>query len=134
MSGALTRYRVAAYVVGVMLLVLVLVAMPMKYLGDNATPVAVIGPIHGWLFAIYLVITFDLARRTSWPLRRTLGVMVAGTIPFLSFVVERKVVRWMRAEAGTSTAAAPSTPAVPAPAPAAPAPAPAEKITSSSAN
>ena len=95
MNAAHTRYRVAAYVVGVMLLVLVLVAMPIKYFGDNDTPVAIVGPIHGWLFAIYLVITFDLARRTTWPLKRTLGVMVAGTIPFLSFYVERKVNRWL---------------------------------------
>lgn len=95
MSGALKRYRVAAYVVGVMLLLLVLVAMPMKYLGDTPEPVQIIGPVHGWLFAIYLVITFDLARRTTWPLRRTLGVMIAGTVPFLSFVVERKVVAWV---------------------------------------
>jgi integral membrane protein len=95
MKAAHTRYRVAAYVVGVMLLVLVLIAMPIKYFGDNATPVQIIGPVHGWLFAIYLVITFDLARRTNWPLLRTLGVMIAGTIPFLSFIVERKVNRWL---------------------------------------
>jgi integral membrane protein len=95
MPAALKRYRIAAYVVGVMLLLLVAVAMPLKYFGDNATPVEIIGPIHGWLFAIYLVITFDLARRTSWPLKRTLGVMVAGTIPLVSFYAERKVVGWI---------------------------------------
>jgi integral membrane protein len=98
MSGAFKRYRVAAYAVGVLLLLLVLVAMPMKYLGDTPELVEIIGPVHGWLFAIYLVITFDLARRTSWPLRRTLGVMVAGTIPFVSFVAERKVTGWVAAE------------------------------------
>jgi integral membrane protein len=97
MNAAHTRYRVAAYVVGVMLLVLVLVAMPIKYFGHNSTPVQIIGPIHGWLFFIYLIITFDLARRTNWRLLRTLGVMIAGTIPFLSFVVERKVNRWLAA-------------------------------------
>ena len=95
MSAALKRYRIAAYVVGVMLLLLVAVAMPLKYFGDNPTPVEIIGPIHGWLFAIYVVITFDLARRTSWPLKRTLGVMIAGTIPFVSFYAERKVVGWI---------------------------------------
>jgi len=102
MNAAHTRYRVAAYVVGVMLLVLVLIAMPIKYAGHNDTPVAIIGPIHGWLYAIYLVITFDLARRTTWPLRRTLGVMLAGTVPFLSFYVERKVNKWI-AQSATAT-------------------------------
>lgn len=99
MNAAHTRYRVAAYVVGVMLLVLVLVAMPIKYFGHDSTPVQIVGPIHGWLFAIYLVVAFDLARRTDWPLKRTLGVMIAGTVPFLSFVVERKVNGWLAAAA-----------------------------------
>lgn len=105
MNAAHTRYRVAAYVVGVMLLVLVLVAMPIKYIGHDSTPVQIIGPVHGWLFAIYLVITFDLARRTTWPLKRTLGVMIAGTVPFLSFYVERKVNRWLAASAAQTAPA-----------------------------
>ncbi|MGE5764421.1 MAG: DUF3817 domain-containing protein, partial [Mycobacterium leprae] len=46
---ALTRYRVLAYVVGVWLLLLVLVAMPLKYVGGNDALVAVVGPIHGFL-------------------------------------------------------------------------------------
>jgi len=87
-----------------MLVLLVLVAMPIKYIGDNAVPVQVIGTAHGWLFAGYLALTFDLARRTNWPLRRTLGVMVSGTIPFLSFVVERKVNKWLAAEGAKSSA------------------------------
>ncbi|MEV6966400.1 DUF3817 domain-containing protein [Hamadaea sp. NPDC051192] len=110
MKAAHTRYRVAAYVVGVMLLVLVLIAMPIKYIGDNSAPVQIIGPIHGWLFAIYLVITFDLARRTDWPLKRTLSVMIAGTIPFLSFVVERKVGGWLAVPSeGAQPTAQPAT-------------------------
>ena len=65
MSSALTRYRVAAYVVGVVLLLLVLVAMPLKYLADSPGLVAVIGPIHGFLYIVYLVVTFDLSMRPS---------------------------------------------------------------------
>lgn len=91
MQGALLRYRIIAWVVGVGLLALVLVGMPLKYLGHNDTVVAIIGPIHGFLFMIYLVLTFDLARRAHWPFLRMILVMAAGTIPFLSFWAERKV-------------------------------------------
>jgi len=80
-QGARTRYRIIAWIVGVVLLVLVLVGMPLKYLG----------PIHGFLFMVYVVLTFDLARRASWPFGRMLLVMLAGTIPFFSFWAERKV-------------------------------------------
>ena len=93
MSAALARYRAMAYIVGVVLLVLVLVAMPLKYLADEPGLVAAIGPVHGFLFIVYVLATADLAVRNRWDLTRTVLVMLAGTVPFLSFVVERRVTR-----------------------------------------
>ncbi len=93
MQGALTRYRIIAWIVGVFLLVLVLVGMPLKYIGDNDTVVAVVGPLHGFLYMIYLLLTFDLSRRAGWPFGRMILVMLAGTIPFFSFWAERQVTR-----------------------------------------
>ena len=88
--GALTRYRVIAYIVGVMLLVLLFIAMPLKYLGDNPSAMNVVGPLHGFLYMVYLLATFDLFRRVRWSFPRLLLVALAGTIPFLSFYAERK--------------------------------------------
>jgi integral membrane protein len=90
-KSALTRYRVIAYIVGVMLLVLLFVAMPLKYLADNPAAMNVVGPIHGFLYVVYLLGAFDLARRVRWSLPRLVLVAIAGTIPFLSFYAERKV-------------------------------------------
>ncbi len=95
--AALLRYRVMAYVVGVLLAVLVLVAMPLKYFGDQPRPVEVIGTLHGFLYAIFLLTAFDLALRARWTAKGILGVLLAGTIPFLSFVAERIVTRRTRA-------------------------------------
>jgi integral membrane protein len=98
-QDATFRYRIIAWVVGVCLLVLVLVGMPLKYLGDNESVVAVVGPVHGFLFMVYLVAAFDVARRRQWPFPRMILVMAAGTIPFLSFWAERKVSRvWAPSE------------------------------------
>lgn len=105
-KGALTRYRVMAYGVGVMLLVLVFIAVPVKYIGDNPTLVEVVGPIHGFLYVVYLIFTVDLAFRLKWPVGRMLLIMLAGTIPFMSFVAERWVTRNARARAGAEPAAA----------------------------
>ena len=91
MRAALTRFRVLAYVVGVGLLLLVLVAMPLKYLADRPTLVEVIGPLHGFLYMVYLVTAVDLAFRARWSPVRTVLVMLAGTVPFVSFVAERRV-------------------------------------------
>jgi integral membrane protein len=96
-SPAYLRYRVMAYVVGVLLLVLVLVAMPLKYFADMPGPVAVVGTAHGFLYAVYLLAAFDLALRARWTAKGTVLVLLAGTIPFLSFVAERIVTRKTRA-------------------------------------
>ena len=106
MKGALTRFRVMAWVVGVMLLLLTLVAMPMKYFGHNNLGVTLIAPAHGWLFVVYLGALGDLARRVSWPVTRILLVAIAGTVPFLSFVMERQVRQWVQIPEETSPVSA----------------------------
>lgn len=105
MKDALTRYRVMANIVGVVLLVLVLVAVPVKYLAHQPGLVALVGPVHGFLYLVYLLVAFDLARRRRFPLGRTALLLLAGTVPFLSFVVERQTTRLVRqqvAEVGVS--------------------------------
>jgi integral membrane protein len=92
---------VIAWIVGVALAVLVLIGMPLKYGFDNPTVVAVVGTAHGWLYMVYLALTFDLSRRADWPLKRMLLVMLAGTVPFVSFYAERRVSHWMAAEQAT---------------------------------
>jgi integral membrane protein len=91
--NTLNRYRVMAYVVGVFLLLLVLVGMPLKYLAGNEGPISVIGPAHGFLYVVYLLASLDLAVKSQWSKKRTLWVLIAGTLPFVSFIVERQVTR-----------------------------------------
>jgi integral membrane protein len=86
--GALLRYRIMAYVVGVLLVVLVLVGMPLKYFADNNSVVTWTGVPHGWLYMILLATAYDLGRRVHWPWGRLLIIAVAGTVPFLSFWAE----------------------------------------------
>jgi integral membrane protein len=101
-QSALTRYRVIAYVVGVLLIVLTLVGIPLQLAGDK-TVVSVVGPIHGFAYMVYLVLAFHLAIRARWPWGFTILVLLAGTVPFLSFVAERKATRRVHAALGTAT-------------------------------
>ncbi|MEU4568245.1 DUF3817 domain-containing protein [Micromonospora sp. NPDC023956] len=101
MGAALTRYRVIAWIVGVVLILLVVIGMPLKYGFDDPIVVETIGPAHGFLYMVYLVAAFDLARRANWPLKRMALVMLAGTVPFVSFYAERRVSHWVTA--GTRT-------------------------------
>jgi integral membrane protein len=95
-AAALLRFRIIAYTVGVGLLVLVFVGVPLNHLAHQEAVVATVGPVHGFLYIVYLLASVDLAYRCRWPLRRTILVMLAGTIPFLSFVAERVVTRELR--------------------------------------
>jgi integral membrane protein len=95
--AALLRYRVMAWIVGLLLIALVLVAVPLKYAGGLDEPVTVIGTLHGWLYAIFFVTACDLALRARWTLKGSVLVLLAGTIPILSFVAERIATRKTRA-------------------------------------
>jgi integral membrane protein len=89
-SAALRRYRVIAYVVGIGLLALC-VAIVFKYAAGDPGGVAVVGPVHGLLYMAYLALAVDLAIKDRWSIPGTVGVLLAGTIPLLSFVAERFV-------------------------------------------
>ncbi|WP_228389347.1 DUF3817 domain-containing protein [Cumulibacter manganitolerans] len=87
----LRNYRIAAWVVGVPLALLFLVAMPIKYFGDDGTPVTVIGIAHGWLYMAYIACAVLLAVHRRWSLGRTVLVVLGGTIPLVSFWTEHVV-------------------------------------------
>jgi integral membrane protein len=90
LRGAYLRYRVMAYAVGIGLILLVFVGIPLQIAGYPAV-VQVIGPVHGFLYIVYLVAAADLTRRTRWPLGQLVWIILAGLVPFAAFVVERRV-------------------------------------------
>ena len=96
LTGPLLRFRTAAYVTGVGLLGLCFV-MVLRYAFGNPTPSAVYSPIHGVLYMIYLVLTIDLAIKARWSIKGTVLVLLAGCVPFVSFIVERRVTHRVRA-------------------------------------
>lgn len=105
MRNLFTAYRWLAPVVGVLLAFCSLVALPLKYLltegsslqefGESAS---VMWAVHGWVFMIYVVVAFLLARRAGWSMQFTALVLVAGLVPLLIFWVERRVVERLRTE------------------------------------
>lgn len=98
--GALMRYRVMAWIVGVLLVVLVVVGLPLKYVGGNDVVVLATGVPHGWLYMVLLITAYDLGRRVKWPWLRLLMIAAAGTVPFLSFVAEHFATKDVRERLG----------------------------------
>ena len=98
-------YRVLAYVVGVLLAFCSLVALPLKYLATEGSDLqqfgesaSVLWVLHGWVFMIYVVVTFLLSRRAGWSVPFTVLNLAAGLIPLIIFWVERRVAQRMRVE------------------------------------
>ncbi|HEY5855962.1 MAG TPA: DUF3817 domain-containing protein [Aldersonia sp.] len=87
-ASALLRYRILAWVTGIWLLVLT-VDLIVKYGFGVHTP-SWIAVVHGWVYFVYLLVTVDLAVKVRWPAPRTVGTLLAGTVPFMSFVVEHQ--------------------------------------------
>lgn len=122
---ALLRYRVMATVVGVLLVVLILVGVPLANfdgsgmwfvipstpelfpVGSTAHEVGeaiteYLGVAHGWLYMLFLVTAFVLARQEQWDLPFTLVTLVSGTVPLLSFWAEHRATARVRAEHAAS--------------------------------
>jgi integral membrane protein len=127
LARTVRRYRIMAYITGVVLIILCFVGIPLQVFAHNEFVVNYVGTMHGILYIIYLVTAYLMTRQVGLRLAspQTVIVLLAGTIPVLTFVVERWVTRryinpaLAAARAADARPAGPSTVAPPAP-PAAP--------------
>ena len=105
MSKLFPAYRVLAMIVGVLLAFCSLVVFPAQHFAADGSSLQQFGETwsilwlaHGWIFIVYVVVSFLLWRQTRWSLPFALLVLVAGLIPLVIFWVERVVTRRIRAE------------------------------------
>lgn len=84
---ALTLYRVLAWATGIWLIALCY-EMYLAYILHDPNPPKWIGVVHGWVYFAYLLATASLAVKVRWPIGKTIGVLLAGTIPLVGIVVE----------------------------------------------
>ena len=105
MTRLFPTYRVLAIVVGLLLAFCSLVAFPAKYFATEGSGLQEFGEsasimwlFHGWIFMIYVVVAFLLARHFGWSPGFTILTLVAGLVPLLIFWVERRVAHQLRDE------------------------------------
>ena len=92
MRAAVLRYRVMAYITGVLIIIVVFVGIPLQVWGHNTVIVNQVGTVHGFLYIVYIVFAFLLASKLHMKPKPTVLLLLAGTVPVMTFVVER----WMR--------------------------------------
>jgi integral membrane protein len=99
----LLSYRIMAYVVGT-LLVLLFIGVLLKYLTSNGTDpqrlgewlAMYVGVLHGFLYMVFLVTVAMLATKARWSIAFTLTTVISGLVPFMTFVAERRATAKVR--------------------------------------
>lgn len=89
---AFSRYRVLAIITGVVLAFNTVVAIPYRYVFHlEGMWTAYAWMAHGWLYVIYFLFALDLSLKAKWSFSKLILVELAGTVPFMSFIAERKL-------------------------------------------
>jgi len=87
------RLRAIALVEGVSYLLLLGIAMPLKYFAGFPEAVKVVGWAHGLLFVLYLMAVAEVTVARRWRFVRILGAFVAALVPFGTFVLDARLRR-----------------------------------------
>ena len=93
MNSPLSRLRIIGDVEGVSYLVLLFVAMPLKYLAGMPKAVRIAGSIHGFLFVAFMVALADVWRKRGWSFRKVLLAFASSLVPFGTFALSRHIRR-----------------------------------------
>src|SRR5688572_2480387 len=93
LKSTLGRLRVIGWLEGISFLVLLGIAMPLKYLADSPQAVRIVGMAHGILFVLYVLAAIQAAVEYAWPWKRTLLVLAASVLPAGPFMVDAKILR-----------------------------------------
>lgn len=96
MKNALSRYRAMSIICGTTLLILIFIYMPAKYIFksfDENSRWVLFSFIHGYLYIVYMLTVLQVGVQKAMSLKRMALLILAGTIPFASFIAERKIVK-----------------------------------------
>ncbi|MBJ6364058.1 DUF3817 domain-containing protein [Paenibacillus sp. GCM10012307] len=91
LKTALGRFRIIALYEGISYLVLLIIAMPMKYWMDIPQPVTIVGGIHGLLFVLYMLALAQVAYQKKWKMDAIAFAVIASIIPFATFILESRL-------------------------------------------
>lgn len=76
---------------GVSLLLLLFIAMPLKYIWQQPGAVKIVGWIHGVLFVLFMLLLLRVYDQKSWPFKKLIAGFLAAFLPFGTFVFDRQL-------------------------------------------
>jgi integral membrane protein len=93
MFSLLNIFRIVAFLEGISYILLLFIAVPIKYLMDDPQYVKLLGMPHGLLFVAYIALALVVGNELKWP-KKTLGiVLLASILPFGTFYIDKKYLK-----------------------------------------
>ena len=83
-------FRLVAFLEGVSYILLLFIAVPIKYLLDDPTYVELLGMPHGILFILYVLFSIIAKIKYNWNFRKFLVISIASLVPFGTFHIDKK--------------------------------------------
>jgi integral membrane protein len=83
-------YRLTAFLEGVSYILLLFIAVPIKYLLNEALYVKILGMPHGILFILYILFSIIAKIKYNWNFRKFLVISIASLVPFGTFYIDKK--------------------------------------------
>lgn len=91
MNHMINLYRKTAIIEGISYLILLFVAMPIKYILDIPEPVKYFGWIHGVLFLFYMAVLIIAAVNYKWNIKRIVIYVIGSVLPFVPFILDKNL-------------------------------------------
>ncbi len=86
----LAVFKVVSILEGLSYILLLFVAVPLKYIWENDAMVKLLGMPHGILFMAYIVIALLIRSKMKWDMKTTFIVLIASVLPFGTFYIHKK--------------------------------------------
>lgn len=94
MKNPIPLLRRLALIEGVSFLILLFIAMPLKYLAGMPMAVKIVGWAHGLLFVAFCFALLQTMLTMNWGFKRAAIVFIASLLPFGPFVLDRRMRAW----------------------------------------
>ena len=101
-STALGRLRIVGLLEGLSFVLLLFVAMPLKYAAGQPEAVRIIGMAHGVLFLGYLLAILQAHFEYDWSLKRSALLVLASILPFGPFIADARLLKPLGQGAGSA--------------------------------
>lgn len=94
MKTPVSFLRTVALLEAVSYLILLFIAMPLKYAMGMPLAVRIAGSVHGGLFVVFCFALYRVLMQTNWPFKRAVFVFIVSLLPFVPFFIDRRMREW----------------------------------------